>query len=143
MSEEIELVPGFDVSRETFERLEKLQELLTKWNPRINLVSKATLDDAWERHILDSVQVFTALGRDFRHWTDIGSGGGFPGLVIAILMNEKNPDAKLTMIESDQRKCAFLRTVLRETGVSGTVLSKRIEQAEPQNADVVSARGVG
>lgn len=131
-----------NVSRETFERLEMLAALLKKWNPRINLVSKSTLDDLWQRHIVDSVQVFFAADREFAHWVDIGSGGGFPGLIIAILAQEKNPDAKVTMIESDQRKCAFLRTVLRETGTPGDVIAKRIEAAEPQDADILSARAL-
>jgi 16S rRNA (guanine527-N7)-methyltransferase len=131
-----------NVSRETFERLELLVDLLHKWNPKINLVSKSTLADVWERHIMDSAQVFLAADRSFSSWVDIGSGGGFPGLVIAILANERNPGAKITMIESDQRKCAFLRTVLRETGVSGQVIAKRIEAAEPQKADILSARAL-
>ena len=131
-----------NVSRETFSRLETLVDLLKKWNPRINLVSKSTLDTLWERHILDSVQVFRAADRDYSKWVDIGSGGGFPGLVVAILAAEENPGSQITMIESDQRKCAFLRTVLRETGISGNVIAKRIEAVEPQGADILSARAL-
>ena len=134
---------GFpDVSRETMERLELLVRLLKKWNPKINLVSKSTLANVWDRHIVDSVQVFFSVDPKFSHWVDIGSGGGFPGLVVAILAVEKTPNAKITLIESDQRKCAFLRTVLRETGCKAQVISKRIETAEPQAADVLSARAL-
>ncbi len=131
-----------NVSRETLTRLETLADLLVKWNPRINLVSKSTIDDLWTRHILDSVQVLRSAPATVEHWVDIGSGGGFPGLVIALMSAEPEAPEKVTLIESDQRKCAFLRTVLRETGVSATVVTERIEKAVPQNADVLSARAL-
>jgi len=133
---------SLDVSRETSDRLRLLVSLLEKWNPKINLVSKSTISDVWNRHILDSSQIFHLAAQDSRSWVDIGSGGGFPGLVIAILAAENERSNSITLIESDQRKCAFLRTVLRETGVSAEVLSERIEQAEPQNADVLTARAL-
>lgn len=132
---------GRDVSRETSERLEIYVDLIRKWNPRINLVSRSSLDQVWERHIADSLQVF-ALAPAFSHWVDIGSGGGLPGLVAAICGAEAAPEAKFTLIESDQRKCAFLRTVARETGVPVTVHAQRIEEAAPQDADVLSARAL-
>jgi len=136
------VLDSLNVSRETSDRLRTLADLLLKWNPRINLVSKSTLDSLWTRHIFDSAQIFDLVPHPVGHWVDIGSGGGFPGLVVAIFAAEKDPTQKTTLIESDQRKCAFLRTVLRETGVPGTVLSKRIEQADPQGADVLSARAL-
>lgn len=132
---------GSDVSRETSERLEVYVDLIRKWNPRINLVSRSSLEQVWNRHIADSLQVF-ALADTFSHWVDIGSGGGLPGLVAAICGAESAPDAQFTLIESDQRKCAFLRTVARETGISVTVHAQRIEDALPQNADVLSARAL-
>lgn len=131
-----------DVSRETSDRLKLLADLLLKWNPRINLVSKSTLDTLWTRHILDSAQMIGLVSQGVGHWADIGSGGGFPGLVIAILAAERDSPKKATLIESDQRKCAFLRTVLRETGVSAKVIAERIENTAPQSADVVSARAL-
>lgn len=136
------ILDTLNVSRETSDRLRLLADLLCKWNPRINLVSKSTLNTLWTRHILDSAQIFDLVTHPVGYWVDIGSGGGFPGLVVAILAAEKDPGQKTTLIESDQRKCAFLRTVLRETGVNGTVLTKRIEQAPAQNADVLSARAL-
>ena len=78
-----------NVSRETLERLEKYATLLRKWNPKINLVSPKSLDDLWSRHIVDSVQIYEQA-EHFETWTDIGSGGGFPGLVCAIIGHEKN-----------------------------------------------------
>lgn len=131
-----------NVSRETSDRLEILSALLIKWNPKINLVSKSTIENLWTRHIADSAQLFTLRSETVGHWVDIGSGAGFPGLVVAILAAEKGNIGNLTMIESDQRKCAFLRTVLRETGVHATVIAERIEKVDCQNADVLSARAL-
>ena len=79
---------------------------------------------------------------DAASWCDLGSGGGFPGLVVAILAAEKRPGLQVTLIEADQRKAAFLRTVLRETGVAAQVIDARIEETPPQSSDVVSARAL-
>lgn len=130
-----------DVSRETLERLEHFMALLVKWNPKINLVSKASLENLWERHIRDSVQVAQIAVGARGHLVDLGSGGGFPGVVLAIMRDEIGLE-KVTLIESDQRKCAFLRTALRETDASAEVLSQRIELSPPQSADIVSARAL-
>ena len=135
-------IGGIHVSRETFERLEHYLALLNKWNPKINLVSPTTLAEAWTRHFIDSAQVFDLAGGNSATWVDMGTGGGFPGMVIAIMSAELQPNREMTMIESDQRKCAFLRNVAREAGVRAQVLSKRIDQVEPQNAGVVSARAL-
>ena len=131
------------VSRETFERLEILSELLVKWNRRINLVSNQTIPHLWERHIADSAQILGQV-TDTRnaHWVDIGSGGGFPGLVVAAAAPDWCGDLRLSLIESDIRKCSFLRSALREMGVSGQVICERIESAPQQNADVLSARAL-
>lgn len=131
----------FDVSRETIERLKVFDNILHKWNPKINLVSRASLKDSWTRHITDSVQVFRCV-QPIGHWVDLGSGGGFPGLVVAIMAAVEKPDIKVTLIESDQRKSAFLRTVARETGVKCQVLSRRIEEIPPQGANILSARAL-
>lgn len=125
------------VSRETLERLETYVSLLTRWNPRINLVAPSTLKDVWSRHILDSVQVAELAGNDEK-WADIGSGGGFPGLVVACL----NPNHEVTLIESDQRKCLFMQTVIRECGLSARVVNARIEQVEPLGVKILSARAL-
>ena len=130
-----------DVSRETMARLTLFVDLLEKWNPRINLVSRNSLQEVWTRHIADSVQLFRCV-RPAGHWVDLGSGGGFPGLVIAILAIEAAPSLRVTLIESDQRKSAFLRTVVRETGANCTVVSRRIEDCPPQEADILSARAL-
>jgi len=129
-----------NVSRETSDKLEAYADLIRKWNPKINLVSKASLPFLWERHIVDSAQVFD-LAQGGGHWVDIGSGGGFPGLVAAI-MNAEDNRFRLTLVESDQRKCAFLRTVIRELDLSADVKPVRIERLKPQQADILSARAL-
>ena len=129
-----------NVSRETIERLEIYHALLLKWNKKINLVAPNSLENAWSRHFLDSAQLFQ-FAPPAGHWADIGSGGGFPGAVVGIMAMEVS-GLKVTLVESDQRKCAFLRTVARETEANFTVLTSRIEQAAPLNADVLSARAL-
>jgi 16S rRNA (guanine527-N7)-methyltransferase len=130
-----------DVSRETFERLETYVALIEKWNPRINLVSKASLADLWDRHIWDSAQI-ADLGIQGDLWADFGSGGGMPALILAIFAKELSPETKFQMVESDQRKCAFLRTVVRELGLNAVVSARRVEEIAPLNANVISARAL-
>src|SRR6056297_139742 len=131
-----------NVSRETIERLKLYEALLHKWNPRINLVSRASLVDSWARHIEDSMQIYGLAPHSVDHWVDLGSGGGFPGLVVAIMgMDQKSP-AKVTLVESDTRKCAFLRSVVRETGAPATIINDRIENITGLEADVISARAL-
>ena len=136
-------IAGVDVSRETFDRMTALTTLLQKWNPAINLVAKSTLPDAWTRHIVDSAQLYHLAPSQLGHWADLGSGGGFPGLVIAILSQELDPQRRVTLVESDQRKATFLRQAVRELGLTQvTVQSERIETIPPLVADVLSARAL-
>lgn len=132
-----------DVPRETSARLAAYAALLRKWNPAINLVSRTTLASLEDRHIFDSAQLFDLMPPEAGHWVDLGSGGGFPGMVIAILAADTAPDLRVTLIESDLRKATFLGTVARELGLSNAaVLSDRIEDTTPQAADVLSARAL-
>ena len=137
-----ELLPGFAVSRETFLKLKEYERLLTRWNSKINLVSKSTLRDIWSRHILDSVQVFCSIGEKTGKWADFGSGGGFPGLVLAILSDEFGVSNNLWLIEADVRQSVFLRTVCRELGLVVDIHNNRIEEMSPMLVDVVSARAL-
>ncbi len=113
------------VSRETRERLAIHVDLLRRWQPATNLVSAATLADVWRRHVADSAQL-VALAPVARRWMDLGSGAGFPGLVTAILLAGQ-PEARVHLVESDRRKAAFLRTVIRETGAPAEVHNARYE----------------
>ncbi|WGI22057.1 16S rRNA (guanine(527)-N(7))-methyltransferase RsmG [Amylibacter sp. IMCC11727] len=128
----------FNVSRETSEKLEIYENLLVKWNKSINLVSKSTLNSAATRHFADSMQLW-ALRKDFDVWVDIGSGAGFPGMVLAIMAEGQGA---FHLVESDARKCAFLRNVSRETNTPVTVHTTRIEEFEGAKADIVSARAL-
>jgi 16S rRNA (guanine527-N7)-methyltransferase len=124
-------------------RLRIYADLLVRWQGTINLVSPSTLPDLWSRHIADSLQV-KAAAPAARRWVDLGSGGGFPGLVTAILLAEE-PEASVQLVESDKRKAAFLRTVSRETGAPATIHAERIEAFVPrydQAVDAVSARAL-
>ena len=131
----------FDVSRETLTSLSAYVTLLEKWQPRINLVSPATLPDIWHRHIWDSAQLLQYLpvvpARQRCKILDIGSGAGFPGLVLAIL---GAGDVKL--VESDQRKAVFLQTVIWELGLSACVINQRIETLPACQPDVITARAL-
>jgi len=133
---------GVDVSRETIQNLEHFAALVTKWTPKINLIAKGSVLDIWDRHIIDSVQLYRFAPKAYEKWADLGSGGGFPGIILAILAKEKQPNAHFTLIESDQRKSTFLRTAARELRLSITVIAERIEQTAPLGADVVSARAL-
>ncbi len=131
-----------DVSRETMDRLTTFERLVQKWNKSINLVSRNSAADLWMRHIQDSMQVSALVPKELNSWSDLGSGGGFPGLVVAILAKENFPMRHVTLIESDQRKSAFLRTAIRELDLSAQVITQRIETASPQHAEVISARAL-
>lgn len=135
-------VGGVDVSRETFERLQALEMLVRRWTPAINLVSKNSLPQLWERHIVDSAQVFSLCPEHATHWVDLGSGGGFPGLVVAILARSLRPNLHVTLVEADLRKATFLRQVAQQLKLDVTVHSERIELLKPLEADVLSARAL-
>ena len=135
---------GQNVSRETYDKLLAYEALIQKWNPSINLVAKSTLSEVWTRHIIDSAQVyFSAMDEKSSIWTDIGSGGGLPGIVIATLAQGDGQQIGVTMVESDKRKSVFLRTAIRELGLTETrVINERIESAQIRVSDIVTARAL-
>ena len=119
----LELCP---VSRETLDRLDTLVHELRRWQRVKNLVGPATLERVWTRHVADSLQLLDHAP-DARTWLDLGSGAGFPGLALAIAVSERTPDAVVHLVESNSRKCAFLRHVARLTGAAAVVHECRIE----------------
>ena len=133
---------NLDVSRETIDNLNTYVDILKKWNTTINLVSKESIKDVWNRHILDSTQLFKFVSHDVEKWLDIGSGAGFPGLVVAILAKGRFPSLQMTLIDSDKRKCVFLNQVVRELNLNVKIVSKRVEDCPSQDADVISARAL-
>lgn len=125
------------VSRETIEKLEIYISLLQQWNKKINLVSQQGMDQVWKRHVYDSFQLIRYLDSSVKSIADLGSGGGFPGLILAL-----STDIPVILIESDMRKTIFLREVLRKTKTQATVLCQRIENVNAISADVVTARAL-
>lgn len=130
------------VSRETSERLDILCTMVERWNRAINLVAAATIAQLRHRHIADSTQLVAFLPNKAQHWVDLGSGAGFPGLVIAAQLVEFAPDCRVTLIESDQRKAVFLREASRAMAIQTNVITGRIENTPHQQADVISARAL-
>ncbi len=130
------------VSRETDERLKLFAELVTKWNPAINLVSKDSVDRLFQRHIMDSLQLLSVAPEACNHWVDLGSGGGFPGIVVAIAGRETGYPERITLVESDKRKAVFLREAARELRLNVKVLNERIDSIPCLQADVLSARAL-
>jgi 16S rRNA (guanine527-N7)-methyltransferase len=128
-----------NVSRETFSQLEDFINLLLKWNTSINLVSKSqsTINDIWGRHVLDSIQLVKYIPEDAKVITDFGSGGGFPGIILAIIGNWE-----VHLIESDQRKCAFLMEASRILSRKTHIHNDRIEKLNIWESDVLTARAL-
>ena len=135
------------VSRETQQRLKQYFDLLIQWQSSINLISPATVDQAWQRHFIDSLQIMDVVG-EAETVVDIGSGAGFPGLVVAVLMAERG-SGRVHLVESNGKKCAFMNAVIRATGLKDAgvqveVVNNRIEKALPSvpRPDVVTARAL-
>ena len=130
------------VSRETFDRLQAFEQLFLKWNRSINLAAPSTLDDVWRRHILDSAQL-ARIAPDATRWVDLGSGGGFPGLVLGFLLSER-PGATIDLVESNRKKASFLQSVTGQFNLPARVVARRIDDSyvlvpEPQ---IVTARAL-
>ncbi|MEL6819381.1 MAG: 16S rRNA (guanine(527)-N(7))-methyltransferase RsmG [Pseudomonadota bacterium] len=133
---------GVDVSRETFSRLDAFSEDFDAWANRINLVAPSTREEFWRRHVIDSLQLI-AIRRDAKVWADIGSGGGFPGLIIAIALADDR-DSRVTLVESNRKKCAFLQMAKAKYAPRTNVVPARIEEAIPKidAPEIVTARAL-
>lgn len=142
MDSPADVAKAFDVSRETMDRLRVFVDLTRKWNPSINLIGKSTVKTIWKRHIADSLQLMSHAPAQVGQWTDIGSGAGFPGLVAAIVLKKINPSCQVTLIDSDKRKCLFLRTVARELDLNIEVISERLQDTGVLHSNVLSARAL-
>lgn len=130
------------VSRETMNRLSDYATLLIKWQSRINLIARSTSAQIWSRHMLDSAQLLDHIPEKCAYWLDLGSGGGFPGLVCAAIAHEHHPEVQFALVEADQRKATFLREASRHMRLSVEVHNCRILDLAPQSADVISARAL-
>lgn len=132
------------VSREIEDALARFAELVLRWTPKINLIARgdATVEGVRTRHIADSLPLVAALGPGAEHWVDLGSGGGFPALVVAIVAQGQGHGARFTLVESDRRKATFLREAARTLALPVTVRAERAEAIPPLAADVLSARAL-
>ncbi|MCF6098209.1 16S rRNA (guanine(527)-N(7))-methyltransferase RsmG [Mesorhizobium muleiense] len=130
------------VSRETFERLVEFETVFQKWNRRINLAAQSTQGDVWRRHILDSAQL-ARIKPDAKRWLDLGSGGGFPGLVLAFLLAERD-GASIDLVESNRKKASFLQAVVGQFNLPARVVARRIDDAYAfvSTPQIVTARAL-
>jgi 16S rRNA (guanine527-N7)-methyltransferase len=134
-----------NVSRETLGRFDAYAALLAKWQAKINLVGTATLPETWQRHFLDSAQLYNHLPANCRVVVDLGSGAGFPGMVLAIIAEAAGRDITVHLVESDARKAAFLAEAAREARIAGAVKIQPVRAetlAARLSADVVTARAL-
>jgi len=148
MTSENDRLAGFDVSRESRARLEAFVDLLLKWQQRINLIGPSTVDDVWQRHIADALQLVPLIKPHVKRILDLGSGAGIPGLVIGIVLMERAP-VTVHLVESTGKKAAFLRQAVLLTGATAVVHDCRIEEfatefrAGPsESIDLVTARAL-
>ena len=125
----------YNVSRETLSQLITYRDLLIKWQKKLNLISPKTIDNIWERHILDCAQLYSFLPNSPCCILDVGSGSGLPGIIVSILTTQN-----VHLVESDQRKCAFLRTVTSRLNLNATIHEKRMEQMQTLIPDIIIAR---
>ena len=141
-SERAEVLTEFDVSRETAARLDRFVALLLNWQDKTNLIGPSTISSLWRRHIGDSLQLFPLAPARARVWADLGSGAGFPGLVVGCGLADLE-GARVHLIDSNAKKAAFLREAARETAIPATIHATRIEDVElVPAADVITARAL-
>ena len=136
------IIETYNVSRETFQKLKTYEASLSEWQNKFNLVSKKSLENAWQRHFLDSLQLIKYIPDDSRTLYDFGSGAGFPGMVIAIAENEKNPNLKISLIESVTKKTLYLNAVKSLCQVNAEIINNRIENLKLPKADVITSRAM-
>ncbi|MDC3067996.1 16S rRNA (guanine(527)-N(7))-methyltransferase RsmG [Paracoccaceae bacterium] len=132
----------FNVSRETLSDLRVYEELLLKWAKKTNLVSKKALKDIWQRHFIDSGQLLNHIDFIGNRWVDIGSGAGFPGLLVKVIMRDRGIECDVVLVEKNKKKVFFLNEVRRRLGLDISIIDKDYEKINPLQADVLSARAV-
>lgn len=132
----------YNVSRETFKKTEAFVALLTEWNKKMNLVSKNSISDVWMRHVLDSLQLIKYLP-SVQTLVDIGTGSGFPGVILALALQEHQPQAKVVFVESIAKKTVYLKDVCQHLGLRNVeIINDRVENISVKNVDIVTARAV-
>ena len=117
--------------------------MLITWNKKINLVSRKSINTSWNRHFLDSAQLWLYLPQKANTWLDFGSGAGFPGLVVALIARELKPSLKIIVVEKNKKKVIFLNEVVNKIGLNVEIISKNVDLIESQKADVITSRAFG
>ena len=132
----------YDVSRETLLKLRAYEASLKEWQNKFNLVSNSSLEDAWNRHFIDSMQLFKYIPKSAKSLYDFGSGAGFPGMVLAIMASEKTPYLKVSLIESINKKTLYLKHVSEICSTNVEIFNQRIESLPKNKVDVVTSRAM-
>lgn len=132
----------YNVSRETFELLKAYEASLVEWQQKFNLVSNSSLEESWNRHFIDSAQLFKYIPGNATTLLDFGSGAGFPGMVLAVMAAEKTPYLKVKLIESTGKKTLYLNEVKKITAVDVEIINERVEKLPPEKADVITSRAM-
>ena len=140
-------IKNLGIGEQEYLKLQNFVALLAEWNEKMNLVSKNSFADVWVRHVLDSAQLITYLPKNLKHLVDIGSGAGFPAIVLAILVERKMPEAKLTLVESITKKTVYLNDVVQKLGLKNVeIINDRVENIGKntvfKDVDVITARAV-
>ena len=136
------ILEKYNVSHETIEQLKLYLSLLQEWQSKFNLVSKSSLEDAWNRHFLDSAQLFQYIPQSAQTLVDFGSGAGFPGMVLAIMAKEKTPYLKISLVESIKKKTMYLNEVSCQTDTQVNIINDRIENLKKTKFDVITSRAM-
>lgn len=138
----IDIEKKYNVSHETYEKLKNYQALVLEWNSKFNLISKSTETTIWERHIVDSLQLIKYITNEDKILLDLGSGAGFPGVVLAIACQEIYPDLQINLVESIGKKTAFLRAVNEQLNLNMEIHQERIEKLNIGKVDVITSRAL-
>lgn len=138
----IDIEKKYNVSHETYEKLKNYQALVLEWNSKFNLISKSTEATIWERHIVDSLQLIKYITNEDKILLDLGSGAGFPGVVLAIACQEIYPDLQINLVESIGKKTTFLRAVNEQLNLNMEIHQERIEKLNIGKVDVITSRAL-
>lgn len=137
-----DILATYNVSRETLDNLKKYEILVKEWNEKFNLISKSSAEDLWNRHIMDSLQLCRFIETNDKNLYDLGSGAGFPAIVIAIISKEKYPELNIHLVESITKKAMFLNEVKKNLDLNVEVINDRIENLKIKNADIITSRAL-
>ena len=135
-------IEKYNVSRETFDLLKAYEASLVEWQKKFNLVSNSSLEDCWNRHFVDSAQLFKFIPEGAKTLLDFGSGAGFPAMVLAIMAKEKTPYLKIALVESINKKTLYLNEVKKICGLDVEIFNQRIENLPQQKVDVITSRAM-